>query len=88
MCPALSTPKLRSAPRSTALRRRLRPARRCAVPSSASSSGAAEVYEGQWLTGTYEGFGTYLYASGDVYEGQYKAGKRDGRGTSVLVWTG
>ena len=48
-------------------------------------SASGEVYEGQWLTGTYEGRGTYLYASSDVYEGEYHAGKRDGRGVYMYA---
>ena len=37
------------------------------------------------VPGTYEGRGTYLYASNDVYEGEYRAGKRDGRGVYMYA---
>ena len=46
---------------------------------------SGEVYEGQWIGGTYDGRGTYLYTSGDVYEGEYKQGRRDGRGVYMYA---
>ncbi len=39
-------------------------------------------YEGEWMSGTYCGQGTYVYANGDTYSGEWRDGKLNGYGKS------
>ena len=37
-------------------------------------------YEGELKDGKREGFGKYIYSTGDIYEGEFKNGYKDGKG--------
>ena len=41
-------------------------------------------YEGDWIEGNREGFGTHRYASGQVYIGEWKNGKHHGNPNQSL----
>ena len=41
-------------------------------------------YDGDWVEGKKEGFGTYRWANGQVYVGEYKNNKQHGTSNSSL----
>ena len=43
------------------------------------------VYEGGWLNGHYEGFGTLKFPNGSVYEGHFRKGHFHGRGKYIFT---
>ena len=40
-----------------------------------------DLYKGSFVDDKIEGFGTYVWPSGEEYEGDYKANRRNGKGT-------
>lgn len=55
------------------------PKEQCSVKSNDGSS-----YEGECVNGKREGFGTYVWPTGNRYEGQWLAGKRHGKGKLIF----
>ncbi|MFL0810088.1 MAG: hypothetical protein K6L76_06715 [Agarilytica sp.] len=55
------------------------PKEQCSVKSEDGSS-----YQGECVSGKREGFGTYIWPTGNRYEGHWLAGKRHGKGKLVF----
>ena len=62
----------------------LTPRRLCcaasAAPAGVSHFANGNVYEGEWVDGSIDGYGTLRYADGDSYTGNWKHGKMHGEG--------
>ena len=49
-----------------------------------------DIYGGSWKDDVFEGYGFYIFASGERYEGELKHGKKHGKGkyhSSTVVFT-
>ena len=42
-------------------------------------------YEGDWVNGNWDGFGTLVVAGGDRFDGHFKEGRKEGEGKMVFV---
>jgi hypothetical protein len=44
-----------------------------------------DIYAGSWRDDVFEGYGCYIFSSGERYEGELKHGKKHGKGTYYYI---